>query len=151
MDKNLDDDWLTRLNYLTAFKLIGICEGHYRRRLSSAGRYPHINLRLNEQLLPNVARNWDDLRAEILNEVHNLFQAGDTLFNLELKYKLRSGRGRLTYQEDLTLRIRCDQVRGAAEMDPETYNWFNRSVDRIETLDRIVSSWHRAQGVQERL
>jgi len=146
VDKNLEDAWLERLNVLTAFKLIGICEGHYRRRLSSAGRYPHINLRLNERLLPNVARNWDALRAEILNEVHKLFQAGDTLFNLELKYKIRSGRGRLTYQEDLTLRIRCDQVRGSAEMDSGTRNWFDRSVSRIEVLDEVISTWHRAQN-----
>ncbi len=142
VDRNLEDDWLERLNNLNALKLIGICEGHHRQRLSSAGRYPHINLRLNEHLLPDVARNWDHLRADILNEVHNLFQAGDTLFNLELKYKLRSGRGRLTYHEDLTLRIRCDQVRGSAEMDPETYDWFGRSVERIEILDRIVAAWH---------
>jgi hypothetical protein len=148
VDQNLEAAWLERLNNLAALKLIGICEGHYKQRLSSAGRYPHINMRLNEQMLPDVARNWDDLRAEILNEVHNLFQAGDTLFNLELKYKLRSGRGRLTYQEDLTLRIRCDQVRSSVEMDPETYEWFYRSVQRIETLDQIISSWHSTQGAQ---
>ena len=143
VDKNLEDDWLDRLNDLKAFTLIGICEGHRDQRVGSAGRFPHLSLRLKEQLLPGIARDWEELRAAVLNEVHKLFQVGDTHFNLELKFKLRAGRGRLVYQEDLTLRMRCFQARGSEEMDSETYEWFEQSVKRIEALDSVVLVWHR--------
>ena len=36
VDKNLEEDWLERLNSLKAFTLIGICEGHHNQRAGSA-------------------------------------------------------------------------------------------------------------------
>jgi len=143
VDKNLQDDWLNRLNNLKAFSLIGICEGHHERRTRSASRYPHIHLRLMEHLLPGIARDWEELRAAVLNEVHRLFQVGDTHFNLELRFKLRAGRGKLVYQEDLVLRMRCFTARTGQEMMPETSKWFAQTVARIEALDAIVLDWHQ--------
>lgn len=66
----------------------------------------------------------------VLEEVNRLFQTGDTYVNLELKFKLRQGMGRLVYQEDLTLRVHGRQPRTSEDMDAETHNWFQQSVRR---------------------
>lgn len=142
VDKNLENEWLDRLNDLRAFNLIGICEGHFERRAGSPGRFPNMNLRLKEQLLPGIARNWDELRTAMLNEVNHLFQAGDTHFNLELKFKLRAGRGRLVYQEELNLRMRCFESRSSEEMGEKVRRWFEEAIGRIEVLDAIVVDWY---------
>ena len=142
VDKNLEDDWLERLNNLKAFALIGICEGHSDRRSGSSGRYPYISLRLKEPLLPGIAKHWEELRMAMLSEVSRLFEAADTDINLELKFRLRAGRGKLIYREDLTFRMRSYEVRASGELDVQARNWFERSVERIERLDGVVVQWH---------
>jgi hypothetical protein len=52
---------------------------------------------LKESLLPSIAKRWEELRMAMLNEVSRLFQAADTDINMELKFRLRAGRGRLIY------------------------------------------------------
>jgi hypothetical protein len=141
VDRNLEDEWLERLNDLGALALVGICEGHPDRRAGSSGRYPHITLRLKESLLPGIAGRWGELRVAMLNEIGRLFESGDTDARLELKFRLRAGRGKLVYQEDLTIRLRSVQTRDAGEMDGEAYRWFERSVERVEEIDRVVLAW----------
>jgi hypothetical protein len=143
VDKNLQDDWLERLNGLEAFTLINICEGHSDQRAGSSGRYPHISMRLKEWLLPGIAPHWERLRGAVLSEMNRLFQVGDTDINLELKFRLRAGRGKLIYQEGLTLRVRSFERREHIEMDSLTCHWFEQSIARIEGLDRMVLEWHR--------
>jgi hypothetical protein len=145
VDKNLKDGWLERLNDLKGFNLVSICEGHYQQRKYPSGKYPHINLKLKEQYLPGFAKGWEQLRPAVLNEVHKLFQKGDTYFNLELKHKLRAGIGRLVYQEDLTVKMRRYQARLTEEMDPESAAWFDQCVGSIECLDEIVVGWFEAK------
>lgn len=147
VDKNLEEDWLERLNSLKTFTLVGICEGHHNQRTGSDSKFPYIGLRLKDQLLPGIARDWEELRVAVLNEVHKLFQAGDTQFNLELKFKLRAGRGKLIYQEGLALRMRSFQVKDSEEMDAGICEWFEQSVKRIEALDSVVLAWHRGNQV----
>jgi hypothetical protein len=143
VDKNLKDDWLERLNRLEAFTLINICEGHADQRPGSPGSYAHISMRLKEWLLPGIARHWEELRGAVLSEMNRLFQVGDTDINMELKFRLRAGRGKLIYQEGLTLRVRSFKKRKRTEMDSQTGNWFEQSITRIEGLDRMVLEWHR--------
>ena len=142
VDKNLEDSWLERLNCLKTFALIGICEGHSDRQSGSSARYPYVSLRLKESLLPSIAKHWEALRAALLNEVSRLFQAADTEINLELKFRLRAGRGKLIYREDLTFRMRSYEARTAEKFDILTRNWFEQSVERIEQLDKVVVEWH---------
>jgi hypothetical protein len=143
VDKNLEEDWLERLNRLKSLNLVGVCEGHFDQRPSSASRFPYIGLRLKERLLPGIARDWEELRLSILNEVNKLFPAGDTNFDLELRFKLRAGRGRLIYQESLAVRMRSVQAAGSESMDTRTREWFEQSVKRIEALDAIIWAWYR--------
>ena len=145
VDKNLEDRWLEDLNHLSAFNLISICEGHPAPGKNTLSKYTHINLKLKERLLPGFLKDWETLRPEILNEIHHLFQKGDTYFNLELRFKLRAGRGRLVYQEELTLKMRRFKPRTSEEMDSESYQWFEQSVESIKTLDIIVQEWHHTK------
>ena len=78
----------------------------------------------------------------MLNEASRLFQLGDTDVRIELKFWLRAGRGKLIYQEDLTVRVRSYRTRDTVEMDAETCGWFARAVDRIDKIDRTVLTWH---------
>ncbi|MFL7793674.1 MAG: hypothetical protein AB8I69_16145 [Anaerolineae bacterium] len=74
----------------------------------------------------------------ILSTVNRLFQTGETYVNLELKFKLRLGTGRLNYQEEMIMRIHGRQERGSEEMDETTRAWFRQCVERVEELDRLV-------------
>jgi hypothetical protein len=142
VDKNLQDDWLERLNGLDTLNLVGICEGHPHHAPGTSGRFPQINLRLKEAVLPGIADHWQDLRSAMLNEASKLFLLGDTDVRIELKFWLRAGRGKLVYQEDLTMRLRSYQARDETEMDAETFEWFARAVDRIAQIDETVLNWH---------
>ena len=86
--------------------------------------------------------HWADLRSAMLSEASRLFQTGDSDVRIELKFWLRAGRGKLVYQEDLTVRVRSYRIRDTAEMDAETCAWFDRAVDRIDKIDKTVFIWH---------
>jgi len=146
VDKNLEERWLEDLNELNVFQLISICEGHYAQLKNPSGKFPHINLKLKEKLLPGLVKDWETLRPKVLNEFYRLFQKGATYFNLDLCFKLRAGRSRLTYQEELTLKMRGFQARGSVELDPESYQWFEHSVESIKALDKIILDWVPTQG-----
>jgi hypothetical protein len=75
----------------------------------------------------------------VVSQVNKLFDTGDTFVNLELKFKLRSGAGRMTYQEDLILRIHSRRARIGEEMDVDTRDWFERCVSEIESLDSLCA------------
>jgi hypothetical protein len=68
-----------------------------------------------------------------------LFQTGETYVNLELKFKLRTGTGRLSYQEEMIMRIHSRQARDTKDMEDATRAWFRQSAERIAELDRIVA------------
>jgi len=138
IDKNLDDDWLERLNDLNVFDLINICEGHPQRVKTTATRYPQIYIKLKDKYLRDLVKDWEAIRPTLLKEIHHLFQDGKTHLNFDLNFKLRTGRGRLVYQEGLRLKIRANQVRDASGMDRDIRAWFDTCVTGIEILDRIT-------------
>lgn len=146
VDRNLEDDWLARLNGLETFDLISICEGHCGRPVEPSRTSPHIKLRLKERYLSDIASHWDAHKMAILGKVNGLFQGGDTYINLELKFKLRSGTGRLSYQEEMIMRVHGRQARAAEEMEPETRAWFQQSVERIEEADHFIASLWQSEN-----
>lgn len=146
MDRNIQDDWLERLNDLQVLRLINICEGHHDLQTDPSRMSPQVVLRLKEAYLPGAARLWDEHKMAILEQVDRSFQTGDTNGNLEVKFKLRWGAGRLTYQEDLVLRIRGQRRRTSVEMGEETCAWFQQSVARVEELDRSIARLWEAMG-----
>jgi hypothetical protein len=136
----LEDEWLQRLNDLRAFDLISICEGHRDRRPGSAGSYPHLNLRLKEHMLPAISDHWEVYKSVFFDQANRLFQTGDTLVNMEVKFKLRLGVAKISYRENLSLKIRNRLVRTTVELDPETFTWFQSTVEQVENLDLAIAS-----------
>jgi hypothetical protein len=145
VDRNLRDEWLVSLNSLSAFNLISICEGHCEQHSEPHMRPPHVKLRLKDHLLPGVAGRWDEHKMPLLGEVNRLSQAGDTYVNLEMKCRLRSGAARLSYQEDLILRIHSRDGRVSEEMAPETAAWFQRTVELVKKLDGVFARLWRVE------
>ena len=76
----------------------------------------------------------------VVSEVDRLSDTGDTYVVLELKYRLRSGTGRLSYQEELLVRIHGPQARDSEQMHPKTREGFQSSVSQIEQLDHFVGT-----------
>jgi len=142
VDKNLEDDWLERLNKLKAFILVGICEGHSNNRPQSARKYPHINFRLRKSLLKGIAGDWEFLRVAMLQETGKLFHSDNSSIRLELSFRLRAGQGKFVYHEDLKMKVMRFHERSTEEMGAETRGWFEGLIDQIEEIDRVVYGWH---------
>lgn len=143
VDKNLEDDWLERLNKLKAFILVGICEGHSNNPFGSSGRYPHLNFSLRKSLLEGIAEDWEYLRTAMLNETGKLFRSDNTNIRLELSFRLRAGQGKFVYHEDMKMKVMSYQARDTEEMGEETRGWFVALIDQIEEIDRVVYDWHK--------
>lgn len=139
VDKNIEDDWLERLNSLAAFDLISICEGHCNRQPEPLGTPPHVKLRVKESYLPGIGGRWDRHKMVIISTASDLFQTGNTYLNVEMGFRLKSGTGRLNYQEALVVRVHRGNTKPSSEMDEETRQWFEQSVGQIEELDRVFA------------
>lgn len=148
IDKNLEDDWLVRLNSLKCLRPISVCEGHFDQKVGSARTFPHIKLRIQDPFLSGIASYWDQLRPIISDGLHRLFNSEGTYLELELKFRFRWGRGRFPYRETLTVRVHNRHARASEEMDTVTYEWFEQSVGRIEELDGIIGDhlFHGSDG-----
>jgi hypothetical protein len=145
VDRHLDDAWLERLNALETLELISICEGHHDRRGEFPSTRAHMKLRLKRRYFPSVARQWEGEKARVLDRVTELFRVGETNINMEMKHRLRWGRGRLTYQEELVMRLHASVERVGEELDESTRAWFEHSLDHVEGLDKLMLGiWQRS-------
>ena len=143
VDKNLEDEWLERLNALKAFDLISICEGHRNRQQQPAITAPHIRLRLRDDLLSGISRHWDEHKMAVMSEVNRLFETEGTSVSLDLRFRLRMATGRLSYREELVVGVNGHRARASDEIRADTHTWFERHVHRIEELDtHIVNLWN---------
>ena len=139
IDKNLEDNWLLRLNELKCLRPISICEGHSDQKAGSSRTFPHIKLRLLDPLLPGIAGHWDQLKRILPDELKRLFHDGNTYLELELKCRFRRIQERFPYRENLTVRIHGRQARTSQEMEAATYEWFEKTVSRVEELDNVIA------------
>jgi hypothetical protein len=146
VDKHLEDEWLVRLNDLLCLRPISVCEGHADQKPGSSRTFPHIKLRLQEQFLASLVSQWGSLRPVLADELHRLFHLADTYAELELKCRLRWGRGRFPYRETLTLRIHARQARTSEAMDAPTYQWFEQTLSYIEEFDKAMRGGNSPTG-----
>ncbi len=138
VDKNLEDDWLERLNNLKVFDLINICEGHPERATHTATRYAHIYLKLKDSHIRGLGKDWETIRPTLLKDVHRLFQDGKILLNLDLNFKIRSDQGRFVYQEGLRLKLRANEASKTVSLDDFVRSWFETCIHCMEILDKIL-------------
>lgn len=139
VDRNLEDEWLARLNHLTVFNLINICEGHVEGKIGASRRAPHIRLNLKEDFLREAAGQWEELRLILGTELERLFSQGESYVDLELKHRFRWKRGRIFYLESLSVRVRALRQRETEILEPETRAWFEHTIKRLERLDTVIA------------
>ena len=143
VDRNLEDEWLERLNALRVFDLISICEGHFNRQQEPARTSPHIRLRLKDGFLSGISRHWDEHKMAVVSEVNRLFETGGTSVSLDLRFRLRLATGRLSYREELMVGLNRRQARVSEEIETNAHTWFHQNVGRVEELDaHIVGLWN---------
>ena len=143
VDKNLDDEWLERLNKLKAFRLVGICEGHMKRRSGSTSKYPNVNLTLQDEFIDRVAEKWPDLKTALLKESKKIFEDDETKIRLEMNHRLRIRKRKIVSQDEMKIRMVSNRSRDRDELGKEMMRWFEGCISQIEELDRIVYSWHK--------
>ena len=142
VDKNLDDEWLERLNQLKAFQLMGICEGHIKRQVEAKSSYPNVNLKLRDEFVVSVVEKWPELKTEILKEAAEILEHHATQTRLELYHRLRARKGKIISQDALKISMVSNQSRDQDETGDEMRIWFEGCVKRIEELDQIIYRWH---------
>ena len=146
VDKNLDDEWLERLNKLKAFQLVGICEGHIKRHVDAKSSYRNVNLILRDELMVSVVAKWPELKTEILKEAAEILENNATKTRLEIHHRLRARQGKIISQDALKISMLSNQSRDQDELGDEMRIWFEGCVERIEELDQIVYRWHQRIG-----
>lgn len=146
VDKNLDDEWLERLNKLKAFRLVGICEGHMNKRSGSTSKYPHVNLTLRDEIIDRVAQEWPDLKTALLKDAKDIFEDDETKTRLEMNHRLRIRKRKIVSQDEMKIRMVSNRSRDRDPMGKEMRRWFEGCVNRIEDLDRTVYNWHQRTG-----
>jgi hypothetical protein len=135
VDKNLQDDWLIRLNGLDCFDLISICEGHLGLGQRSQRRTASINLRMKNIYFEKIAYQWEKYKTNVRDNIQNTLDVDNTNYELELKFSYRNFRNRLSNNENLSIRINCTFQRNSKKIDDVTFTWFDKIVSQIEKLD----------------
>jgi len=131
VDKNLQDDWLTRLNSLQCFELMGICEGHF----SCDDDVAHIVLQARniykEKLIFEVVKV-----VELLKEYRDVASqySAKAIFDLPSKFSKQTPSEWL-----FTLSFACLKERTSLDMDKQTEEWFVSTVQNIEKIDTEIT------------
>ncbi|MDD2944174.1 MAG: hypothetical protein PHC51_14570 [bacterium] len=139
VDKNLEDVWLVKLNSLKAFDLISICEGHPNGR-GPFSASPHLNLRIKENYLPIIVREFDNVSNQLHSSIVQLFGVANTTADLELKVTMNSSRSRQEIRRDLVFHAKARFTRQSIEIESEVVNWFNEVVCNVSQFDDITAS-----------
>jgi hypothetical protein len=140
VDRNLEDAWLEAMNALEVFDLVSICEGQVSQRPSSRRSMPHVNLRLKPGLVPVAIIAWDSLSADLSSSFAAVFDVVDSSVTIELTQQVLLRRARPTAEQKLTVRIEARRSRNSPNIDPETSDWFCRTVSSTRELDRFMQA-----------
>lgn len=141
VDRNLNDAWLQRLNNLTCFDLISICEGHFNRPRNSSSPFPHLNLRLKPRLVPAIINRWQSVKVQFEHLLYQIFPNGGT--RVEVVYSSRTvipSSMPHSRPDDLLIRIECRQRRESQSFETWVLNWFETTVGKAAQIDRVFHS-----------
>ena len=136
VDRGLHDEWLERLNDLSSFHLISICEGHAEDRANEKRRLPHFNLRLKDDRLEHLIENWLSFRPLIGASLCSSFDDRYTTADLEVRSGFVKERGDLAKKGIFFLKISA--FVNVLDFDPAYYGppWFDYNVLSAEIFDR---------------
>lgn len=145
VDKNLENEWLIRLNQLNTLKLTSICEGHFNSPRNSVRNFPHIILRVKEPWLSPFVYRWHELKAEIFQKIETIFDhsLANIFLELEVRFSYRITPRRSSDEENVVIRITRITPRVSTEMDKETFAWFEEIIKKIENFDQFIHDLKR--------
>lgn len=135
VDKGLKDEWLERLNELTLFDLISVCEGHATEPEGHPRRLPHINLRLREAYIGQVVEKWNMFKAAVGSALGECFDAGRVRGHFEIRSGYASDRKGSEPVEVALLRISARFDMEPSSGSPKN-EWFEKSIAAAECFDK---------------
>lgn len=131
VDKNLQDDWLIRLNKLKCFYVMGICEGHFSCDDNTALIVLGAKNSYRENLILGIER-----ASELLKKYRDGSSqySAKVIFDFPSKFPERTPTGWL-----FTLSFACSKERTSLKMDKQTEEWFVCTVQSIEKIDTEIA------------
>lgn len=137
VDKNLKDEWLKRLNILSLFDLINICEGITETRGELAFAQPHVYCKAKQRYCSAISRHFND--KNLIKNLQNFSVLGETRVELDVKRRFFKDDGDTGYYADnIILKLTFLRERCSREIDEETTRWFEHIVSGIEAFDGFL-------------
>ena len=140
VDRNLDNQWLERLNKLETLNLVSICEGHIDVKLTSVKRRPVIIVRPKEAYMRPLTVLWYDLKEALADAIENIWPSEETIIEFEIQHRIMKDGGCKEDREDIILRISSRQKRETAFFPNWVEKWFSGTVSKIEEFDRFFEN-----------
>ena len=148
VDRNLDDQWLERLNNLEAFSLVSVCEGHLDVKLTSVKRCPCIILRPKEAYIRPLTIHWYGLKEALAAEIERIWPGAETIVEFEIQHRLVKNVDPLEDREDIIMRITSVRKRDAMTFPEWIDQWFRQTLLRIEAFDQFMKTLIIIKGEQ---
>jgi len=130
VDKNLQDDWLVRLNRLQAFYPVNVCEGHF----TCEDSYPLIVLLSRAEFLGR----FDNLMRDIglANLIGNCLPEG-TVFKFSSLFAITNEPDTHFGDHIVKLSLRREMPRESLDFFELDAQWFESAVSSAEHIDKI--------------
>lgn len=135
VDKNLNDDWLVRLNNLTLFYVTNVCEGHH----TCLDEYPRIALMCKTNFVIQLERLFVD--REMIFSVLSSIIAPDTLFEFSHTTDVSNdphSKSNCSAFTPIKLSLTRKNPRTSLIFDEQTSSWFDASVSALEYIDMVL-------------
>ena len=139
VDRNLDDQWLERLNNLETLNLVSICEGHIDARPTSARRSPRIALMLKKAYMRPLTEQWYDLKEDLAASIGKIWPDEETIIEFEIQHRLIIN-DPVEEIESIIIRIISERKRDTMLLPEWTNHWFLQALLRIETFDQLMKT-----------
>ena len=139
VDRNLDDQWLERLNNLETLNLVSICEGHIDARPTSARRSPRIALMLKKAYMRPLTEQWYDLKEDLATSIENIWPDEETIIEFEIQHRLVKN-DPMEEIESIIIRIISERKRDTMLLPEWTNHWFRQALLRIEIFDQFMKT-----------
>ena len=127
-------EWLERLNDLSLFDLISICEGH-NEGSAEHRQLPHINLRLSDVHITKIVEEWNRLKADVSSVLDECFNAASFRGHFEVRSGFASDKDGNEPVEIALLKISARFDLTKSINDPKA-DWFEKSIAAAELFDK---------------
>lgn len=129
VDKNLEDDWLERLNALTVFRLVNVCEGHH----ACYDSYPLVVLLANDCYVDALT---DKKNNAFTQGIADIVQS-DTTYRLTYSFGISNDSDSFFCGNKVKLSLVRDEPRQSIEILPNDMAWFRNAVESLEKIDNL--------------